>query len=281
VGLDDMARSAVEAVADRLAQRGTDAAGRLTDSALDGVYQLIAHRLSGSATGRRVLDLLVRNPVDRQNQARAAEMLTDEAAGDPRFADSLGRAAAHAGVFLQGSNYHDARGDLRDFTIHGSGNKITNKKYRIGSIRFGTGGLVSGIVALVVLAGGGTAAVVAGTKSVDLSSAVGNWSQQPGGQTIPGWAVGPITLTVGADGTFTFAMRATMAVPSDAPAPAGFGDLSLDCTGTITADGDHFTLRTTTGQCGTFEAQPGPSDVLDVFIDNGSANGSIALTRTG
>jgi hypothetical protein len=281
VGFDEMARSAVEAVAGRLAQRGTDAAGRLTDAALDGVYRLIAQRLSGSATGRRVLDLLVRNPADRQNREHAAEMLTDEASGDPRFADSLGRAAAHAGVFIQGpgASYRDSRGDFRDISITGARN-VKFKKFHIGSIRFGTGGLVTGILALVTLGGGGTAAVVAATgDSTELSAAVGSWTQQPGGTSLPGWTVGPISLTVTADGDFTFSMRATMDVPADVPQSPGFGDINLDCSGTITPDGDHFTLRTTSGPCGTFEAKPGPSDVLDVFIDNGSTDGSLALTK--
>lgn len=287
MGFEEIARSAVEVVGGRLAQRATDAAGRLTDTALDGVYQLISQQLSGSATGRRVLESFARDPGDGQNRARVAEMVADEANGDARFADLLGRAAAGAGIFMQGPGavyrHHDSSGDLRNITVRDSrGVKISNKKYHIGSIRFGTGGLVTGIVALVALAGGGTAFIVT-RDSVELSSAVGSWEQLPGGQSIPGWTVGPISLTISADGRFTFSMRAAMDIPIEIPntpaAPPGFGDLNLDCTGTITPDGDHFTLRTTSGLCGTFEASPGPDNVLDVFIDNGSANGSLALTK--
>jgi hypothetical protein len=286
VDYEELARAAVEVVAGRLARRGTEAAGELTDAALDGVHQLISRRLRSSATGLRVLEAFERAPVDPQSRMRVAEMVTDEANSDRHFADSLGRAVANAGVFVQGQgatyqrNTYDASGDLRDFNTDGGDVHVGDKK----TIRIGTGWLAAIVVGLIVLAGGGTAAVVTSIgKSVDLVSAVGNWEQQPGQQLIPGWTVGPLTLAISADGRFTLSMRANIEIPDDAGGsgpPPGFGDFSFDCTGTVTPDGDHFTLRTTSGQCGTFEAKPGPDDnVLDVFVDNGSANGSLALSR--
>jgi hypothetical protein len=281
VGFEETATAAVEVVAGRLGKWGVDAAGRLTDAALDSVYGLISHRLAGSATGRRVLDAFERDPANPQTRARVVEMLSDEADSDGRFAHSLGRAAANAGIFVQGpaAYYRRSSGDQRNITVTGSQNvKFTNKRFHIGKLQFNMGGLVTGVAVLAAAAGGGAAAVVANHDSVELSSVVGEWTQQPGGQTIPGWTVGPISLSISAGGRFTFSMRATMSA-NDIPTSAGFGDLNLDCAGAVTPDGDHFTLRTTSGYCGTFEARPGPDDILDVFIENDSANGSLALTK--
>jgi hypothetical protein len=280
VGFEDTATAAVEVVAGRLGEREVDAAGRLTDAALDSVYGLISHRLAGSATGRRVLDAFERDPANPQTRARIVEMLSDEAESDGRFAYSLGRAAANAGIFVQGpaAYYRHSSGDQRNITVTGSQKvKFTSKRFHIGKLQFNTGGLVTGIAVLAAAAGGGAVAVT-NHDSVELSSVVGEWAQQPGGQTIPGWTVGPINLSISADGQFSFSMRATVSA-NDVPAPAGFGDLNLDCAGAVTPDGDHFTLRTTSGYCGTFEARPGPDDILDVFIENDSANGSLALTK--
>jgi hypothetical protein len=44
--------------------------------------------------------------------------------------------------------------------------------------------------------------------------------------------------------------------------------------------GDHFTLRSTAGQCGTFEAKLSTDgSILDVFLSGGSTDGSTALTK--
>ncbi|MGH3941031.1 MAG: hypothetical protein ACRDTG_20810 [Pseudonocardiaceae bacterium] len=40
--VDSLAQSAVEVVARHIAQRATDAAGRVTDAGVDHIYQLIA-----------------------------------------------------------------------------------------------------------------------------------------------------------------------------------------------------------------------------------------------
>ena len=290
MSIEKLARSAVDVVAGRLAQRGTDAAGRLTDTAVDGVYQLIAHRLQGSATGRRLLALLHRNPGNEEGRAQAAEMVADEAHSDPKFAESLGRAAARAGILVQGAgasyqqNIYDNSGDFRNINVRGA-RDVKLKKYHIGNLRFDTGGLVAGVITLIAILGGGTAAVVATTgDSVNLASVVGRW-EQSAYQPMPGWTVGPIVLTVANDGRFTFSMKAKMGAPGG-PVPPGtpadFGQLNLDCGGMVTADGDHFTLRTTSGPCGAFEAKLAPDNtVLDVFITNGSVDGAQSLTKVG
>jgi hypothetical protein len=290
VSIEELARSTVDAVAQRLAQRGAAAAGQVTDMAVDGIYRLITQQLQGSATGRRLLDLLQRNPADARGRTRLVEMVRDEASSDPRFADSLGRAAAQAGIFVQGAgasyqqNVDNSSGDFRGNNITGN---VKYKKYHIGNIRFGTGGLAVGIVGLVAVLGGGTAAIVGVTSnSATLTSAVGRWAQ-PSQQPMTGWTVGPTELTISADGRFTFSMKAKMTIPGGMQPPPGtmstdFGQFNFDCSGTVTPDGDHFTLRTTSGMCGTFQAKLAPSsNVIDVFISNGSVDGSQALTKAG
>lgn len=50
--LQGLAQSTVDRIAESIAQYGTDIAGRLTDTTLNGLYRLIAQRLQNTATGR-------------------------------------------------------------------------------------------------------------------------------------------------------------------------------------------------------------------------------------
>jgi hypothetical protein len=58
--------------------------------------------------------------------------------------------------------------------------------------------------------------------------------------------------------------------------------MNLDCGGTIEPAGDHFTLRSSTGQCGTFDAKLSADDrIIDVFLQSGSSTGSLSLNKAG
>jgi hypothetical protein len=293
--INGLARAAVDTVARHLAQRGTDSAGRLVNAAVDRVYQLIDGRLRGHRAGRQALDTLLRDPGDPSGRAMAADLVSREAHTNQRFAHALGGAAERAGIFVQGAgasyrvedNRIDNSGDFRNFQAGGDIRIKQNRKhFHIGRIQFGTGGLISGIAVLVLVLGGGTAAVINATSErVSLSSAVGRW-ERPGETPAPGFETGPAVLTVDAGGRFTFTMDVRMtSVPGGGPVPSGqvqgLPDLDLNCGGTVDTAGDHFTLRSTTGPCGTFDAKlSSDGKVIDLFLSaDGSSNGSLSLRK--
>lgn len=279
--IDGLVRAAVDTVARHLAQRGTDAAGRLVNAAVDRVYQLIVSRLRRSREGRQALDQLHRDPADPRARAHAADLVSEQAHADRRFAHQLDDTSRQAGITVHFRIGDDQRiGNVRA----GRDVRIKQKQFHIGRIQFGMGGLVSGIAVLVVVLGGGTAAVVGATaEEVSLSSAIGRW-ERPGEAPAPGIETGPAVLDVNADGAFTFAMEVRMSAPAGTPAieVPGFPNLSLNCAGTVEPAGDHYTLRSSAGQCGTFDAKlSSDGRMIDLFLSNESSTGSLSLTKAG
>jgi hypothetical protein len=288
--IEGLARAAVDTVARHLVNRGTDAAGRLANAGVDRVFQLIAGRLHAHPAGRQALDSLLGDPGDPGGQEWAADLVAQEAEADPRFAGALDGAARQAGIVVQGAGARyrvgsDYRFENRDDNrvyyqgIRGGRDvKIKHRQFRIGRLQFGTGGLVSGIALLVLALGGGTAAIVAG-ETVSLSSAVGRW-ERPGEKLVDGIETGPAVLTVDDKGAFTFTMDMRVSLPGG-QTPAGFPSMNLNCAGTTEAAGDHFTMRSTTGQCGTFDAKlSSDGRVIDLFLAaEGTSSGSLSLTK--
>lgn len=146
---DGLAQSAVEVVAQHLAQRGTDAVGRLADAGVDHIYQLIVSRLQRNPAGQGMLSWFHQNPADEQSRRRFAAVVADEVRHDPGFAESLGRAAERAGVFVQGAGASqqiiENRGDFRDISA-GRDVRIKQRQFHIGRFQVGTGGLVTGVI---------------------------------------------------------------------------------------------------------------------------------------
>ncbi|TDQ00523.1 hypothetical protein [Labedaea rhizosphaerae] len=281
--IESLAHEAVDTVTRHLRHRGADAAGRLANAAVDRVYRVIAGRLRAHPAGRQALRSLLDNPADLRCKVRATELVAREAGADRSFAETLDAAARNAGIVVQGAaaRYQrmDNRGDYRDIRA-GRDVNFKNRQYRIGSIRFGTGGLVSGIAVLVVALGGGTAAVVSASgDQVSLSSAVGRWERP--GQQAPSFKVGPAVLTVDDKGAFTFTMNVTISVPGQQV--PGFSGVSFDCHGTVEPAHDHYTLRSSSGQCGTFDARlSSDGHAIDLFLSSTeSSNGSLTLTKAG
>lgn len=279
--MDELAQSAVEAVAGHLAQRGTDAAGRLADASIDHVYQLISSRLQRTSAGQRMLGWLHHNPADEQRRARVAEVVANEVRSDPVFAESLGHAAERAGIFVQGTGasyrHIDNSGDYRNIS---TGRDLQIKsRHSYSQVKIGTGGLV--VLGLVLLCGSAAVVVAGATNSSNLDSAVGRW-EHAGDQPLPGFKTSATVLTVSSDSRFIFSFGIKMTPPGEAP-PSGFPNFSsidINCSGTVEPTGDHFTLRTTTGQCGTFEAKlSSDGRIMDVFVSNGSVDGSTALMK--
>lgn len=235
-----------------------------------GVHQMLVNRFRGTPVGAVLTSgQALRGP----DLTYVVDAVRREIERDRAFANAL-RHNVHVVTNI------DNRGDYRDLRA-GRDVRIKNKKYQIGSIRFGTGGLVSGVAVLVLALGGGTAAVVTNLKDpVALSAAVGRW-EQPGSTPMQGFQTQPTVLTVTDAGEFAFSMGITMSAPTGFPEGQSQG-ISLDCKGTVTAEGDQFVLRTTVGACGTFTAKPTTDGTtMDVFVQNGSPDGSIALRKTG
>lgn len=251
---DALARAAIDALGRHLAapQQGDDT-----------LYHLIGRRIGY----RPVTDFAER----RGHPGRLVAEVADAARRDPGFADALDQATRqhaheqnHARFSRSPFSGNSVGGNLTQShsgnVVHGS-YKVKHG-FKIGSLNISTGGLAVGVVALIAL-GGGTAAVVASAgDSVTLAQATGRWEHK-GGTTVPGMTTDPFVLTVAADGAFTFTFGVS------ATTETGFDGVKVKCAGTVHPDGDHFSLRATSGECGTFTAKPGPdSTTLDVAVDD-------------
>lgn len=282
--IDKLAQSAVEVVATHLAQWGTDAADRLADEGINQIYQLILSRLRRTSVGLGMLNWLQQDPADEHRRAAVTQVVTGEARNDPEFAESLGQAVQRAGILVQGAGASYRSGDntveFQNIVTQGDV-RIGHRQFHIGRLQFGTGGLATGIIALVVLLGGGTAAVVSATAETtpnteSLSSAVGRW-EQPGYQQFPGFERSATTLTISSDGSFTLSAGVKMGT---AESPAD--NFLVECSGTVEPTEGSFTFRTTTGSCSIFVAAlSSDGRTIDVVLVNGPILGLSTLTRVG
>lgn len=262
-----LARAAVNLIAAGLARNDARAA----DPTVQHIRRLVLHQLPG------VLPPEGERPLDAGGHARLAAAVAGEADADPGFADALAQAVQRAGVVMgagASTRITTNSGSFSGNTVHGD-MRVKHKQFHIGRFQFGTGGLVSAVVLLLAL-GGGTAAVVANAgKPVQLDTAVGRW-EQPGSSPVSGIETKPTVLTVTSDGQFTFSLGISMTMPGAGDTPG----VDIQCRGSVTPDGDHFTLRTTAGACGTFTAKPTPDGkIMDVLLSGGSTDGSLALTK--
>ncbi|ANN21274.1 hypothetical protein SD37_40690 [Amycolatopsis orientalis] len=256
--IGEVAGHAVDAVARQL----TTGAERAGSAAVDQVYRLLSQRLRRTSWGARVLDGLERDPGSPERRQQTVEAVVAEARQDPSFFTQLDRLTQ--GIFVQGagaryssrvsqvdrSRHYDQSGDQRDIRISGSNNRVKMKKYHIGSVRFGTGGLVSGIAVLVVALGGGGAAIYGSQKAEPkVAEAVGKWHRD--GAKIGPATEDPYDLSVDGDGRFTFTFGAKIDMP-----PAPKQEMHVKCAGTVTTAGDHLSLRASSGGCADMTAKP-------------------------
>jgi hypothetical protein len=144
VELSELAGQAVDELARRLPN--------LAGSAADALVDLINARLGATRTGSRALDSLRANPTGEAERELANAVLGDEMQRDPAFAASvaqhLGRPELRQSSVTLGTG-NIVRGDVAGRDIDKS------KRYHIGSIRFGGGGLTALIAIAVLGAGGG------------------------------------------------------------------------------------------------------------------------------
>jgi hypothetical protein len=288
--MDQLVDAAIDAIANHLGHVGAQQAGRIADDAVDNLYRLVAGRLWQTPTGARVLGALQQHPAATAARQQARDVLHDEAQADAQFALVLDEAARMAGVTrtaaspgtIFGSISNRGTGNIaaqagRDVAIAGRDLKI--KKYHIGSIRFGTGGLVGGVALLLSLVGGGTAAVVAATTgpSVTVSQAVGSW--QHGGSDITNGGVtiheDPIVLSIAGNGDFDFNTALHMNAGGQAL------DQQYHCTGRAKAAGDHLDFAVTSGPCGNFAATLSGDGQTLSLSSFGQNTQPVSLTKSG
>lgn len=136
---------------------------------------------------------------------------------------AVGGVVSHGGTAVAGGTNPLAIG-----TIHGGSIVDKRHKYHIGSIRFGTGGLVSLIVIAIMLLGGGTAAVIhIVSPPVNLDDVQGDWIYHDhAAETYT-----DVTLTV-TGSEFRFLMDLY-----DRTEPSGERTgIQIECKGVVTAD---------------------------------------------
>jgi hypothetical protein len=146
--IDRLATDVVAAVAERLPN--------LAGAAADVLVDLATARLSDSRAGSRALDALRARPTGEDEQAAVAAVLADEMMRDPLFAaraaETLGMPQSQTSSVTVGS-HSVMRGDVAGGSIDRS------KRYHVGSMQFGGGGLTALIaVGLIAVGGGGTVA---------------------------------------------------------------------------------------------------------------------------
>ncbi|MEV7044006.1 hypothetical protein [Amycolatopsis sp. NPDC051061] len=260
----ELAGKAVDAVARRLAT----GAGRAGDVAVDQLYRVVANRLRRTPWGARVLAGLEQRPQDPERRQHAREAVAAEMRRDPGFESALGTAARQAGIFVvqgPGARYSqrtthvdnsrrtDNSGDVSGSTF-GDNARVNVKKFHIGNLHFGLGGLVSGIGVLVVALGGGTTAIVASQEeTVSVDQVVGTW-RKAGGAAGAGITEDPTVLTIDAAGAFKLTGGATLSMPG--VPDASFPDTHFTCEGKAEAAKGHVSLQVASGNCADLTVAP-------------------------
>lgn len=168
-----------------------------------------------------------------------------EAAGQPASGHGTGNqeASGSGGPIAQAKGGHAFAGTRNVHIRTVNGHRQFN---------FGTGGLVSILLAGAVLGSGATVAATRrpGTP-VTVGEAVGTW-EHGGSQVVTGGVSageGPIIMTVSHGGGFLFRADARMTLP------AGAGmDERIRCSGQVIAQGDILAFTVTSGACQDFSA---------------------------
>ena len=156
---DQLVRVVTDALGEHLASTG----GRVTDKRFQQVLDLVAEPLAQTATGQRKLQTLRVDPSDTHNRAEVVDYLSMVVRRDASFQAKLTDAAARAGMGSESTLYTstNASTGARVVNAHGTNVQVSqddrSKRYHVGNIRFGTGGLVTAVVVGILLLGGGAA----------------------------------------------------------------------------------------------------------------------------
>lgn len=150
----DLSTQAVTIIATYLGSIGSGLAGRIKDSAVDQLYELVASRLKQSPLGAAAISGLEERPDQASRQAIAASATAEAMADDPQFAKSVGTAVRAIHISQGGVGRGDI-GEQVNISAGGSmairGSTIANQinKSRTTKIGFGAVGLV--VAALVIV----------------------------------------------------------------------------------------------------------------------------------
>jgi hypothetical protein len=260
----DAAETAIDVVAEHFTQKATSRANDVVDVAVDRLADLVTAKLNGTPSGRRRLQELQSRPDDDIARRKAAEVLRDEAGEDKHFANALltsirtvdnrhtvtkSRSATSYGRLT--NNGQKAAASQGTGNITNTGRlKQSSRTFHIGTIRFGMGGLISGVAVLITVATGGTAAVVASQGSPPnavLADAVGQWHN--GGAMVPvggGEQLGFQDANLTVDSSGKFVLRATLV--------QGGESNTISCRGRLREDGPQLAVEVTDGLCSSTSA---------------------------
>jgi hypothetical protein len=148
----DLARMIVENVAHQLVT------GVPPGSPVDVLRQALFRQLQQTPTGQHLLTNLLSQPADPREHQYTADYVAERIDADPQVRAELEHAARQAGMYISGSPVNVIGN--RNITVGPGATLDRSKRFHIGSLQFGFGGLASGIAVLVLLLGGGTAAAV-------------------------------------------------------------------------------------------------------------------------
>ncbi|GAB2937740.1 hypothetical protein GCM10027280_27430 [Micromonospora polyrhachis] len=206
----DVARTAVDVVADRIVAVGTAHTAALGESTVDRLYGVVAVRLSGSPIGGRILRTLEAGPADPVARWDATQAVAAEAEADAGFADALRQLV----------------GQLPIAAAAGDGIRPVDRPAR-GSGLSQTGIVVGIAVAVVVLVVGAAlylnvvAPYVGLTEGARLDRVAGQWHGQD--------SASRVVLTINSDGTAMLSNRSRSCV-GEIDSPARFEyTIRFDC----------------------------------------------------
>jgi hypothetical protein len=276
--LDTLAQSAVDTLVEHLLNAG----GQVLSVPVDRLFRLLEGRVGATGVLRAATEH-AQSPVLRRT---AHQTVADAMRADTTFAQQVA-AALHAvppavQVYQQsaayapgGSVYQGGVGQQGGIAVTSGGpvrfdgpvagrdvNVDRSKRFHIGSIRFGTGGLVALILAGTVSAGGVAVGVVAATQaggSAAVSAATGRWVHGSG-VSMSCMKEDDTTLVINPDATFRAHVGLSFTNDncggsSGFGPPAGFTGPQIDCSGTVSTDGPNLVFKSSVGPCATFTAQ--------------------------
>ena len=144
---------------------------------------------------------------------------------------------------------------------------------------FGTGGIVSILLAGAALGSGATVAVTRTPDSlVTVSEAAGTW--EPGGSQFVTGAMstseGPITMTVSRGGAFLFSTDYRISLPT-----APVTDEKIRCSGQVIAQGNHLAFTAMSGACQDFNTTLSASQNIMTITSPVAKGQETALSKTG
>jgi hypothetical protein len=241
------------------------------------LYELMTTWLKQTKDGRSQLEAFLKGLTSQKQLTQTAKFVLKEMQRSDIFEQNLTGAAEKAGLVVSDAKGKSSREDGGTYT---DGNSTSGKFSPIAggdvqinkSINLGLGN--AALVAVVIFLTGGSVGAIGAhyatgpnvppSMTVSLDQIVGSWELRPSVRSTFNQAM---SLTVSPDGKYSMMTDETVG-------PLGAHN---ECGGIVTADGDHYTLHSSSGGCYDQTLKlVGNGQALDVVSTNGE---SVALTR--